>query len=223
MQRIVGDPWKALAEGKLEHFPAGSLLFRQGEVASDVFYIHSGAIKLIRSETDSRDAIVALVFACRLVGIAPAVLGEPHQVTAVTAVASELYRLRGDELHEMKGRDRLFASAVEQEMAADTFQLVEHIGRSSMDAKSRLMAVLFDLARASGTRREDGWVRLDLHVSVGDLADLVLTTREYVSRLLSSLAADGYVRREKGWLMIRPTDESLGGQRRPVVHRERRK
>jgi len=213
----VGNCWSALPAGSRHDFPADVTVFRQGDRVDAVFLIEAGAVKLVRSEASGDDAMAALRFPGSLLGVVSVVLDVPHPVSAVTIGRCELRRISAPEFRQEKARAAGLAAAVERALAAEIHEQVLRCGRSGMDARCRLLGVLLDLAQACGRRRPDGSTLLDVTLLQSDLASLALTSREHVNRLLSALAAEGRLRRERGWLVLPAARQPGRGPGGPCV------
>jgi CRP-like cAMP-binding protein len=81
-------------------------------------------------------------------------------------------------------------------------QLVSLTQASALSAKQRLERVIAQLIQPVEDNVQIIDVRVTLPFSHRDLAGLVQVTPEHLSRLLRQLAADGLIRRKKGWIIV---------------------
>jgi CRP-like cAMP-binding protein len=105
----------------------------------------------------------------------------------------------------------LWVQRLEAREAFDTLELLAAFG--SLDASHRLRHLLASLLRAGSRRQKDGLWRLQVNLTMQDLALALGASREHVSRLVASLTAAGVVRRDRGWFVIPPRSPLLGGWR----------
>lgn len=87
----------ALADGlaatQRQYFRAGDHLFGEGDPSTDVFFIHQGLVKIVKTATDGKQAIIALLGAGGLVGEHAAIDGLPRGTGAVAATEVVTTRL----------------------------------------------------------------------------------------------------------------------------------
>jgi CRP/FNR family transcriptional regulator len=196
--------WAALPlSGQLLRFPPGAVLYRQGDPVDCLYLIRSGAVKLKRSEGSDCETTFALRLPNSLLAMASAILETPHPDTAVALGWCEVHRVSLVSFRERCHENALFARAVEQALAAGEQEQVVRVSRSGLDALTRLIRLLRDLAELCGTSHSDGGVRLGVRLTQADLGELIGTSREHVNRLLMDLGRRGVVRRKDGWLVVR--------------------
>jgi CRP/FNR family transcriptional regulator len=207
-----GQPWEGLFEG-LHHFrcPAGNVLFVQGEQPAELIYIVSGVVKVIRSNAPdgSRDMVVALRRARSLLGLEEAILDEPHPVTAVTLVPSVMCPIPSERFRTVWNGEPTLHQAIANYLAAEGMEQVKRSGWTTLDVAERLRELLKQLAGCYGRDLPDRSMRLQLHLTQQDLADLIGTSRESVNRRLVELQRAGVVYRLRGWLVIPNSSELL--------------
>ena len=74
-----------LAATPRQYHRAGDHLFGEGDPSTDVFFVHQGLVKIVKTATDGKQAIVALLGAGGLVGEHAAIDGLPRGTGAVAA------------------------------------------------------------------------------------------------------------------------------------------
>jgi CRP-like cAMP-binding protein len=178
------------------------MMLTQGDAPQLLYLVVSGAAKLIRSERDRRDVIVAIRTPGWLLGVASAVLGEPHPVSACAMGWCDVLPIP---LSAFRSRDRLgpkFRHAVESMLAGELFEQVMRAGRNALPVPERIERLLVDLARTFGRETKGGGTRIGVRMTQAEIADLVVTSRESVNVALRVLEKRGDVGREGGWLVI---------------------
>lgn len=71
-------------------YPAGTILFEEGEPPKGIFLLCSGAVKLSMGSSHEDRTITRVVNSGEILGLSSAISGEPHEATAQTLVNSEL-------------------------------------------------------------------------------------------------------------------------------------
>lgn len=81
----------------IEHRPAGSLLFAEGEFPKALFSIVTGQVKLSMYSRTGASCRLRLVNAGEVVGLSPAISGRPYDATAETTEPSTIAYIRRDD------------------------------------------------------------------------------------------------------------------------------
>lgn len=190
-------------DGEAVRFRRGEVLWRQGDPASALFSVCTGAVKLTRRWPDGREMILDLVFRGQLMGEAAAVPGALHATTAVALTAGRAMRVEDNELRRLL-RERpeltpsLLSLAVERQ-AAFTRRLDE-LNHGAVE--SRLARVLLRVGDEVGLKDSRG-VFVPVHLSRGDLADLVGCRVETTIRIMTRWQREGVVETQREGLVLR--------------------
>ena len=185
-----------LADAKHLTVARGDLLYTPGDDADAVFVIESGRIKIVRTNASGSESIVGIRNPGDLFGeltwmtlearrTTSAVALDPGVVRRIDAATFE-HRLRVD-----AALGASFARGAAQRLAAIERELTELAGKS---VPGRLVDVLGRLAADHGVREDDGTLRIALSLTHKDLADLIGTSRETLTKELSVLADVGLLR-----------------------------
>ena len=202
LSRIAEVLSATLASGRSIRYPAGNILFAQGEAATDIYVVVSGAVKLVRSEANTREITVGICSRGSLVGVAPAMLDAPHPARAVTMVRSEIRAVSVEVFFERLSIERTLADATVCILADQLIGQMQRASRQALDVRQRLTMLLTDLGQSHGQQLLDGAIRIQLPLSQQDIADLIVTSRESVNRAMADLHRAGWIRKVDGWLTI---------------------
>ena len=71
-------------------FPAGSVLFREGDAPKGLYVVHSGSVDLVFSSRNGIAKPLRTVHAGETIGLGDAVSDAPHDCTATTRVPSRI-------------------------------------------------------------------------------------------------------------------------------------
>ena len=185
-----------LADARRRSVVRGDLIYTPGDPADCVYVVESGRVKIVRTSANGAESIVGIRNPGDLFGeltwmttsalrTTSAIALDPGDVCRVDAAAFEK-RLRADAVLAAH-----FARGVSQRLASVERELTELAGKS---VPGRLVDVLGRLAAEHGVREEDGTLRIALSLTHKDLADLIGTSRETLTKELSVLADVGLVR-----------------------------
>lgn len=164
-----------------------SVVFREGDSCLGLYLLFSGRVKLSRHSSDGRELAIAVLRRGDIFDLTAIFDDGPHVATARAVDASTLLFLAKDTLLELTEQHASLVSALLTSVFGDLRRmtdLVEQVGGKSVSA--RLAALL--LARTG-----DG-VHIVLDLSQGEVAALVGTRREVLSRTLGKLERDGILR-----------------------------
>ena len=190
--------------GTARSYTAGTQLFAQGEAAADVFRIQSGAIKLVWTDAEGREAIVGLRWPGSLLGAAAVIAGLPNPAAAVTLIASSLQRVSGERFLQMLQSSGPLAMLVHEAQSRELLGQTLELGEiATLSAKMRFLNLLERLACSVSIPAclPDG--RLQLPLKKKELAALLAVTPEYLSRMLSELTSEGAIGMTGQWIVVR--------------------
>src|SRR6185503_66596 len=183
-------------------FPGGALLFRQGDLVTSMYFVTAGVVKLYRMEHTGRDALIGIRGRGWLLGAASAILERPHLVSAVTAGPCELEVILAHQSRQLRQTSGALADWLQRALAYELLDQTANLALfAAASPRDRLVRMLVRLAESTGTKSADG-VRLYLPLTHLDLAEAIGTTREYVSRLVGEMTAEGVLLKRKGALLI---------------------
>jgi CRP/FNR family cyclic AMP-dependent transcriptional regulator len=184
-----------LAGAKRVHLARGQSAYSPGDRADRVFFVRSGRVKIVRTSSSGAEAIVGI----RTAGDAFGELTSADEgVRATSAIAIEAVEADaistaafGAALERDAALARAFARGVARRLAAAEHELAELMGKS---VPGRLVDALGRLAAEHGVAEAGGTIRIGLNLTHKDLADLIGTSRETLTKELSVLADVGLLR-----------------------------
>ncbi len=208
------DALKSFSSGShLTTYPGGALLFVEGQTPRGAYVLCSGRVKLSTTSRDGKVLILRMADAGELLGLSAVISGEPYLVTAETAGPCHVNFIDRDaflKLMEKTGEIGLRSAQVLsrefQSMYRDVHDLV--LARSSAGKLARLL-----LSWSPGMQPEPGRteVRIRSSLTHEEMAQMIGSSRETVTRLLSDLKKKELIRLEGSTLVIRnrPALEAL--------------
>jgi CRP/FNR family cyclic AMP-dependent transcriptional regulator len=170
----------------IRRWPAGSILFHEGDRADRVLLVREGRVKLVATEANGTETVLAVRGPGELLGEVAAVDGRPRSATAVAVDAVACSVVPAERFREVLETEPGAAMALLQVVAA---RLREAEGRraehGALDTVQRLGRRLLELA---GTGTTVSGLNQD------DLAALIGGSRESVAKALQALRSAGLVR-----------------------------
>ncbi len=166
----------------------GESLFFAGDDAVGFYIVLSGRVKIYILSPAGREQILHIMQFGDTVGEVPVFAGDVYPANAEAIEDADLLYIPADEFYRLMAEDALLArnmaTVLARRLIAIT-QLVESL--ALREVPGRLAAYLLHLTRRTG----GGTV--DLEIAKGQLAYLLGTTAETVSRTFARLQEDGIV------------------------------
>jgi CRP/FNR family transcriptional regulator, transcriptional activator FtrB len=183
-QREFGRLW---AGAVTETVPAGTILFKTGEVASHLHVLRSGSVELC---TDARkDCGILLLLPGESFMLEAAVFGTPYPTSARTIIASDLVRIPVGAVRALYAVSARFSEAVSQALAAQLRSALHSIiDLRTRSAPQRLGAFLLRMAEADTSTGRLPWPKRTLARRLG-------MSPETLSRSIQTLADNGLLLR----------------------------
>ena len=172
-------------------YPAGTVLFAQGDVADSVLYIQRGGVKLSVLSRAGREAVVAMLGPGDFAGEG-ALAGQPLRIATATAVVdADALVIEKDEMtrvlqSQLALSDRFIAYILTRNIRVEA-DLVDQLFNSS---EKRLARALLLLARYG---RQEEPNRVLPKISQEVLAEMVGTTRPRVNFFMNKFRKLGFI------------------------------
>ena len=188
-------------------YPRGSLLFVEGQTAQGVYILCSGKVKLSTCSRDGKIIILQIAEAGEVLGLSAVVSGSLYEATAEVIESCQIsFVRRGDFLRLLRHNTDACLSAAQQ---LSRNYLTAHgqicsLGLSSSVADK--LAKLF-LGWCASNGSGNGSVHLKIHYTHEEIAEMIGTSRETVSRLLKNF-------RERKLVSLKGSDLIIHDRRR---------
>lgn len=187
-------------------FPAGAVLFRQGDPGDSMFVIRSGTVRVLREATgagadDERHRTLAVLGAGEFLGEMAILTGRPRSATAQAVEDADALVLSAKTFEQMVQSHseiavRLITKLARRLDAADT--LVEIL--LHRDPRARVVLALRREAELRGRVQDDGSVLLPL--GTDELAEQVGLAPDEVNEVLLRLARHELVAQDLPGLVV---------------------
>ena len=173
-------------------FSPGDTIYDQGDASEGVYCIQSGLVGLRRLDRDGNSTLMRLVHPGETVGYRSFLNNLPHSNCAEILMPSVVCFVNSQAvrrmLEENTALDRSFLDHCLRDLSETEDRYMESV---TWKAKARLLHLLLLLYHRFGFVDECGARLVELPVSRQDLADLVGTTPETLSRLIQRIQCEG--------------------------------
>lgn len=171
----------------------GDVIFREGHPSFGMYFLSSGRVKIVKAETGRRFHITRVVSAPDLLGDRAFLAGQPYLGSAEAMEESVVGFLEAEHFRNLFLKDPRVGFALARRFALELGQAEEKmLGLAVRTIRERLAKYLLDHlgARAAGKP-----ARVTLSESRAELAEILGTTPEAVSRGLGEF-------RDQGWVVV---------------------
>ena len=169
-------------------YPKGSLLFVEGEQPRGVFILCSGRAKLTTSSSEGKLLIVKIAEPGEVLGASATILGKPYEVSAETLEPSQLNFIKRDDFLRFLNVNSEVCMHTAQQLSEkyhNAQREIRSLGLSQTTGE-KLAKLLLDWCEKEGDETPKG-VRIKVLLTHEEIAQMIGTTRETVTRLLSDL------------------------------------
>lgn len=198
---VEEEDLRRLADHLIERrFPRDSTIIQEGQPGDYMYVLREGRVKVTKLSGAGREQILEILTAGAFFG-EMALLDPPERSASVKSLDPvRLLALSRHDFLQALTRGPGLAMAVIRELARRlrrTDEQASHIPYQSV--KERTRELLCRLATETG---EDGW-RVSPALTHQEVADMVATSRETVTRAVKQLKQDGWLRQEGKRYLIR--------------------
>jgi CRP/FNR family transcriptional regulator, cyclic AMP receptor protein len=181
------DPVVAFGKAKFTtSYPAGAVLFVEGQVPRGVYMLCQGQVKLTTASPEGK-TIMRVAEAGELLGLHSAISGDAHELTAETLQTCQVDFVRRDAFLKLLREQRDIVVNAMQQISDDyrhTFQQIRYLGLIE-SATEKLAGFLLD-SSARGHETPQG-IRFTLNLTHEEIGQVVGVRRETVTRGLAEL------------------------------------
>ena len=185
-------------------YPRGSLVFVEGQTPRGIYVLCSGRAKLSTCASDGKTLIMQIAEPGEVLGLSATVSGKPYEATVETLDPCQLNFVRRDDFLKFLSGHGEACLRVAHHLSNNYHNAYEQI-RSlglSHSAGEKLARLLVTWGRETGKATDQG-VRVKLSLTHEEMAQMIGTSRETVTRLLSELRTKEIIRLKGSNLLIR--------------------
>jgi len=195
---------KALDEIKhTSSYPEGALVFMEGQAARGVYLVCQGRVKMMTTNSDGKTLILKIAEPGEILGVHSIITGKPHELTVETLQPSQLAFIpREAFLNFLKDNADACLHAA-QHISRDcqsAYDVIRSIGLSH--SVSEKLARLLLQWTLSG-KVSNGAIRVNLTLTHEEIAQLIGSSRETVTRTLSDFKKQGVIELHGSALLVR--------------------
>lgn len=188
--------------GVLQSFKKDSVILSEEEAGNALFVIASGKVKIVRSDSDDKEVILAILNESDFFGEMALLDGFNRSANVIAMQDSKLFIIQRNEFLDLLRKFPDVSIALLQELSTRLRASSMKIKALSLkDAEGKVATVLLQLADDIGKIKQ-GVVEIEKLPFQHELANMAGTSRETISRTLHSFAKKGLVELDGSKLRI---------------------
>lgn len=201
------SPWSAkyhdpyldcLAEyGIRRSYKAGSVLFYEGEVENNIFYMLSGKVKLTMSYPHGSELLLSINEGKSVIG-AVALNGMPNYATAIALLNSEVFTVSVHRVKELINKDPQVGWGIMNYLIAENRSLAGQVSCIALtDASARVIKLLSIISKTTDHKRKNY-----LNCTHLEIANAIGLSRSLVTCILNRLESAGVIKKTRAQIII---------------------
>lgn len=196
------DRQTVLSSGVRRTFPAGEVVFRQGDPSTHVFVLLSGWVRVSAVSRDGQDLLLAFRGPGDAVGDLAAVRGTERTATVRTLEQVSAVQLHRERFVDLLQTRPTIAMGVIKQLSARVIEATRaRATYAALDITKRVAACLVRLMDQHGVPTDDG-VELRIRVSQQDVASQIDASLRSVARAFGVLRVRGIVISNRARVLI---------------------
>jgi CRP/FNR family cyclic AMP-dependent transcriptional regulator len=187
-------------------YPQKAVLFVEGQVPRGIFVLCKGRVKLSINSPSGRTVIVKLVEPGEVLGMSATISGKPYQVTAETIDPCQVNFVKRDDFLRFLKDDVEACFKVAEQLSEKYHNACKEAGSLGLShsAAEKLAKLLLEWSLKNGESHK-AEPRLKLRLTHEEIAQMIGTSRETVTRLFAEMKKRQILRSTGSTLVIRNT------------------
>jgi CRP/FNR family transcriptional regulator len=168
------------------------IIFLEEETGNYMYLVLSGKVKVAKSGVSGKETILAIHRAGDFFGEMSLLDGKTAPATVSAMEDAKIISVSGTDFHKHLMHNEKVLLQIIQVLCARLRQVWQTQSMSSSTADARIRMGIFQLAKKHGIRDAQGTI-IDLKITHQELAEMVGTSRETVTRILALLKDQGII------------------------------
>lgn len=191
----------------INFFKKGSIIFMEGEKGEAIYFVKSGKVKISKTSSIGKEYIIKIMEKGDVFAESILFVGGEYPATAEAIEDSEVIMLKNQDIENLILKNSEIALSIIKLMAKRLKNVAVIIENLALrDSIGRTASVLLTFAKERGINTKEG-ILLDLNLNRQDLANIVGTSRENVTRILSQMDKEGIIHLDRQKIIIRDIEK----------------
>lgn len=184
-------------------YPKSAVLFVEGQQPRGVFVLCTGKVKLSTSSSQGKTLITKLSSAGDVLGLNAVISNHPYEVTAEMTEPGQANFIPRDALLQFLKEHGEVALRVAQQLSLNYYAAYEEIRTLGLTSSPAEKFAKLLLSWYPEKARQNGPAQVKLTLTHEEIAEMIGTTRETVSRLFSDFKKKQFLQVEGSTLVFR--------------------
>jgi CRP/FNR family transcriptional regulator, cyclic AMP receptor protein len=180
----------------MRSFGKGQIIFLEEETGTYMYLVLSGKVKVTKAGTGGKETILAIHRAGDFFGEMSLLDGKTSPATVSAMEDAKIISVSGVDFHKYLMHNEKVMLQIIQVLCARLRQVWQTQSLNSSTADARIRMGIYQLAKRHGIRDAHGTI-IDLKITHQELADMVGTSRETVTRTIARLREQGILEIEQ--------------------------
>jgi CRP/FNR family transcriptional regulator, cyclic AMP receptor protein len=187
-------------------YPQGAVLFVEGQLPRGIFVLCKGSVKMSINSPSGRTMIVKLAEPGEVLGLSATISGKPYEVTAETIDPCQVNFVKRDDFLRFLKEDVDACFKVAEQLGEKYHNACKEVRALGLShsAAEKLATLLLEWSSKNGEGAK-GESRLKLRLTHEEIAQMIGTSRETVTRLFADMKKHQIVQSKGSTLVIRNT------------------
>lgn len=167
-------------------FPKGAMLFVEGQSPRGLFMLCAGRVKLAAGSSDGKSLITRIAEPGEVLGLSETISGRPYMATAETLVPCQVNFIKREDFLRFLSEHHLACLRVAEHLSNNCYSANEQVRSLGLShtAAEKLAKLILEWCARDGKPSDRG-IQLKLTLTHEEIAQLIGSSRETVTRLLS--------------------------------------
>lgn len=184
-------------------YPKSAMLFIEGQLPRGVFVLCTGRAKLSTSSTEGKTVILNLAGAGDVLGLNATISNKPYELTAEMVEPGQANFIPRDALLQFLRENGEVALRVAEQLSRNYYSAFEEVRMLGLATSPSEKLAKLVLSWSAETAKSADPSHIKLTLTHGEIAEMIGTTRETVSRLFSEFKKKQLLQLKGATLIIR--------------------
>lgn len=176
----------------MRSYRRNQVVFMEEETGTYMYLVLTGKVKVAKSSSSGRETILAIHKAGDFFGEMSLLDGKTAPATVSAMEDSKIISVSGSDFHKYLMHNEKVLLQIINVLCARLRQVWQTQSLSSSKADARIRMGIYELAKRHGIQDAHGTI-IDLKITHQELAEMVGTSRETVTRVIARLREEGII------------------------------
>ncbi|AEF18379.1 transcriptional regulator, Crp/Fnr family [Thermoanaerobacterium xylanolyticum LX-11] len=187
----------------VKEYKKNTVIFYEGDEGDAIYFVKKGKVKISKISQQGKEHIIRIMEDGDIFAESLLFIGGKYPATAEAIEDSKIIVLKNKDIENLILSNNEVALGIIKLMAKrlqNVAVIIENLALK--DSLGRTVSILLTFAREKGIQGKDG-IAIELNLNRQDLANMVGTSRENMTRILSQLDKEGVIKLERHAIVIK--------------------